>query len=194
MTTQLHPRLGLPEILPASVQLLMAHVGDPQRHSLLEMTASKPTLIAFLRHLGCVFCRQMLGDIRDARQFLEQSGLQIALVHMASDRQAELVFKLYGLDDLPRFSDPDRSLYEAFGLRRVTVRELLSADLFRRGLEACIHDRHFMGIPRGDPMQMPGVFVVDRGYIRAKFIHQHPWDRPDLRALAREALAAPVSV
>lgn len=190
MNTTIHPRVPLPETLPSSVQLLMAHIGDQHHRSLLEYTATKPTLIAFLRHLGCVFCRQMLGDLRDTRAWIAESGVQIGLVHMASDRQAELVFKLYGLDDVPRFSDPDRSLYQAFGLRRVTVRELLSANLFKRGLEACIHDRHAMGIPRGDPMQMPGVFIVDRNFIRARFVHQHPWDRPDFRALVREALGA----
>ncbi len=167
----------------------MAHVGDTAHRSLLDLTATHPTLVVFLRHLGCVFCRQMLGDLRDARAEIEQAGIKIALVHMASDRQAELVFKLYGLDDVSRFADPDRSLYEAFGLRRVTVRELLSADLFKRGLEACIHDRHAMGIPRGDPMQMPGVFIVDRGIVRARYVHQHPWDRPNFRALVAEASA-----
>lgn len=182
-------RFALPENLPGSVQLLMAHLGDAGKHSLLELTATHPTLVVFLRHLGCVFCRQMLGDLREHRAAIEKAGVKIALVHMASDRQAELVFRLYGLDDVARFSDPDRSLYEAFGLRRVTMRELLSADLWKRGLEACIHDRHAMGIPRGDPMQMPGVFVVDRGWIRARFVHSHPWDRPDFPALIAEARA-----
>lgn len=179
--------------LPASVQLLMAHVGDPTHRSLLDLTAAQPTLIVFLRHLGCVFCRQMLGDLRDQRAEIERAGVRMALVHMASDRQAELVFKLYGLDDVPRFSDPDRSLYVAFGLRRVTVRELISTDLLKRGLEACVHDRHAMGIPRGDPMQMPGVFIVDRGWVRARFVHAHPWDRPDFRALLDEARAIAVT-
>ena len=165
----------------------MAHIGDTGKHSLLEMTATQPTLVVFLRHLGCVFCRQMLGDLREQRADIEATGVRIALVHMASDRQAELVFRLYGLEDVARFSDPDRSLYEAFGLRRVTMRELLSTDLFKRGLEACIHNRHAMGIPRGDPMQMPGVFLVDRGWVRARFVHEHPWDRPDFRALLAEA-------
>ncbi len=172
----------------------MAHVGDATRHSLLERIATRPTVVVFLRHLGCVFCRQMLGDLRDRRQDIERAGMGIALVHMASDRQAELVFRLYGLEDVPRFSDPDRSLYAAFGLRRATVRELLSADLLKRGLEACVHDRHAMGIPRGDPMQMPGVFVVDRGWILTRFVHEHPWDRPDFRALLDEARSGAGSV
>ena len=154
----------------------MAHVGDAGKHSLLELTATHPTLVVFLRHLGCVFCRQMLGDLREHRAAIEKAGVKIALVHMASDRQAELVFRLYGLDDMARFSDPDRSLYEAFVLRRVTMSELLSADLWKRG-------------PRGDPMQMPGVFLVDRGWIRARFVHSHPWDRPDFPALLAEAQA-----
>ena len=171
----------------------MAHVGDPNHRSLLDLTATQPTLVVFLRHLGCVFCRQMLGDLRVQRAALEAAGVLIALVHMASDRQAELVFKLYGLDDLPRFSDPDRSLYTALGLRRVTVRELLSADLFKRGLEACVHDRHAMGIPRGDPMQMPGVFIIERGWVRARFVHAYPWDRPNFRALLDETRATDLS-
>ena len=86
----------------------MAHVGDPSRHSLLEMTATQPTIIVFLRHLGCVFCRQMLGDLRERRAEIESAGMRIALVHMASDRQAELVFRMYGLDDVARFSDAAR--------------------------------------------------------------------------------------
>lgn len=165
----------------------MAHTGDERHRSLLELAASQPTMIAFLRHLGCVFCRQMLGDIREHRAPIQRAGFAIALVHMASDRQAELVFKLYGLDDLPRFADPEKALYQAFGLRRVTVRELLSADLFKRGLEACVRDRHGMGIPRGDPMQMPGLFIVEKATLLARFVHQHPWDRPHLPALIEEA-------
>lgn len=190
MKTSYQPHIHLPDQLSGSVQLLMAHVGAPDHHSLLEVTATQPTLVVFLRHLGCVFCRQMLGDLREHRSRIEQAGMKIALVHMASDRQAELVFRLYGLEDVARFSDPDRSLYTAFGLRRLTVRELLSADLLKRGLEACVHDRHAMGIPRGDPMQMPGVFVVDRGWILARFVHEHPWDRPDFAALLNEAQKA----
>jgi len=97
---------------------------------------------------------------------------------MSTDRQAELVFRLYGLEDVDRYSDPHRSLYEAFGLRRVTMRELMSTQLFKRGFEACVHERHAMSVPRGDPMQMPGVFLVQGGTVLSSFVHEHPWDRP----------------
>lgn len=167
----------------------MAHVGDSNRHSLLGLVAEGPVLAVFLRHLGCVFCRQTLSDLRALRGELEAEGVRIALVHMASDRQAELVFRMYGLEDVARFSDPDRSLYQAMGLRRASMRELLSTELFKRGIEACVRDRHAMGIPRGDPMQMPGVFVLHRGLILASHVHQHPWDRPDYRTLVRAARA-----
>lgn len=177
----------LPKSVPDSVKLLMAHVGGSDRHSLLEMMAGGPLLMIFLRHLGCVFCRQALADLRAAKPHLDELGVRLALVHMASDRQAELIFRLYGLEGVPRFSDPDRSLYQAMGLRRASMRELMSTELFKRGLEACVQNRHAMGIPRGDPMQMPGVFVLHRGLILSSHVHQHPWDRPDYLALARAA-------
>lgn len=164
--------------LPASVEMLMAHVGGNQGQSLLDTVAQGPTLVVFLRHLGCVFCRQTLSDLREAMPTLAARGISVALVHMASDRQAELIFRLYGMENVPRFSDPDRSLYEAMGLRRVSMRELMSRELFKRGYEACVRERHAMSVPRGDPMQMPGVFLVDRGIIQAAFLHDHPWDRP----------------
>ena len=176
--------------LDDSINLLMAHVGGSQGQSMLEMTARGPTLMVFLRHLGCVFCRQTLSDLRAARPVLAARGISIALVHMASDRQAELIFRLYGMDDAPRFSDPDRALYKAFGLRRVTLRELASPQLFKRGFEACVRERHAMSVPRGDPLQMPGVFLVERGLVLASFIHDHPWDRPRYQDFASAVSSA----
>ena len=177
--------------IDAATKLAMADLVGNQGLTLAALTARGPTLVIFLRHLGCVFCRQTLSDLRAARPALDARGIQIALVHMASDRQAELVFRLYGLDDVARFADPERSLYHAFGLRRVTMRELMSTQLFKRGFEACIHERHIMNIPRGDPMQMPGVFLAERGYVLASFVHAHPWDRPRYEDFA--ATAATVS-
>lgn len=173
---KLHPE-PLREV-PESVKLLMAHMGGTHGQTLLSMAARGPTLMVFLRHLGCVFCRQTLSDLREAKPALAARGISIALIHMASDRQAELVFRLYGMEGEARFSDPDRSLYQAFGLRRVTMRELVSTQLFKKGFEACIRERHAMSVPRGDPMQMPGVFLVEGGTVLASFVHDHPWDRP----------------
>jgi peroxiredoxin len=175
--------------LPGSVEMLMAHVGGSQGQSLLDMVAQGPTLLVFLRHLGCVFCRQTLSDLREAMPALDARGIRVALVHMASDRQAELIFRLYGMDTVARFSDPDRSLYEAMGLRRVSMRELMSRELFKRGFEACVRERHAMSVPRGDPMQMPGIFLVERGIVLATFLHEHPWDRPCYKDFAGSDLA-----
>lgn len=179
----------LPKSLPDSVKLLMAHIGGTDLRSLLDLSARGPALVVFLRHLGCVFCRQTLTDLREARAELDRLDVRLALVHMASDRQAELVFRMYGLDDVARYSDPDRSLHQAMGLRRASMRELMSTEMFKQGLEACVRNRHAMGVPRGDPMQMPGAFVIDRGLVLASFVPEYPWERPDYVALARHAVA-----
>ncbi len=148
-----------------------------------------PLMLVFLRHLGCAFCRQTLADLRDAREVLDQAGLRIGLVHMASDRQADMTFGLYGVSDVPRFRDAEKSLYAAFGLRRARLRDMARLELVKAGYEACVRQQHPMGVPRGDPLQMPGVFVVDRGFVRAAMVPSQPWDRPSYRTLAVEWLS-----
>src|SRR5436190_5408253 len=81
--------------------------------TLAELSAVQPVLVVFLRHSGCAFCREALSDLQRERSKIEGSGTSIALVHMVSNDEAAVFFKPYGLDDVPRFSDPQRKLYEA---------------------------------------------------------------------------------
>lgn len=69
-------------------------------------------------------------------------------------------------------SDPEKRAYAQYGLNRGRAKELLlSPHLYARGLQAALHG-HFGGMPKGDPFQMPGVFVVDTlGCLQ--YVHRH---------------------
>ena len=152
--------------------------------TLAELSRRAPVLLVFLRHSGCTFCREALSDLRRDRAQIEARGATIAVVHMLPDARAKAFVADYDLGDIPRFSDPDKRLYNAFGLRRGTFGQLLGLKSWARGIKAGLVDGHGVGMIGGDPLQMPGAFLLHDGAIVAAFRHESAADRPDYTALA----------
>jgi peroxiredoxin len=153
--------------------------------NLADLTEQSPVLLVFLRHLGCAFCRETLGDIADRQEFLQERKIRPVLVHMAQAGNAENVFKKYGLENVLRISDPSQDLYRAFGLGRASFWQLLNPIVLGRMFMAAVVRGHGAGLPVGDPMQMPGVFLLHRGKIVMDFRHRTIADRPDYRSMAQ---------
>lgn len=146
--------------------------------TLYELSLERPRLLVFLRHIGCTFCREALADLRDASERLEQSGTSPVLVHMSDDADAGEFFARYGLDDVPRVSDPERRVYESFELQRGTFRQLFGPRVWWRGLRAGLAG-HGIGALAGDGFQMPGAFVIHDGNVVRVHRHESAADRPD---------------
>ena len=69
-------------------------------------------------------------------------------------------------------------LYRAFGLRRRALGDFfLTAKLWRRGWEA-FRKGHRVGLPVGDALRMPGVFLVHQGRVLRAFRHENVADVP----------------
>jgi peroxiredoxin len=158
-------------------------IASDDGQTLAELSAEHPVLTVFLRHSGCAFCREALSDLQRQRQQIESAGVSIALVHMINDDEAKRFFKLYGLDDVPRFSDPQRRLYEAFDLHRGTLWEVIGPSVIWRGIKAMFAG-HFAGRIRGDVAQLPGTFVLHRGQIVQAFRNKTSADRPEYAEMA----------
>jgi peroxiredoxin len=151
--------------------------------TLADLSRERPTLVVFLRHSGCTFCREAMADLRRQRDAIEREGVGIALVTMSDEPAARKAAAAYGLDDLPRVSDPERTLYRAFALGRGTINQLFGPRVFVRGVAATLRG-HFVGALDGDGFQMPGVFLVADGEIVEAFRHRLASDRPDYAAIA----------
>ena len=151
--------------------------------SLADLSRERPVLAVFLRHAGCTFCREALADVARQREAIEREGVQIALVHMGDEASAAEFFAEYGLGDLPRISDPDRTLYASLGLQRGRLRQLFGLKVWLRGIAASLKG-HRVGKLMGDGFQMPGVFLIDNGRVAKAFRHATAADRPDYTALA----------
>jgi len=173
-----HRRTLSPEI----VRMAMRRRTN-QGVTLDEMSALSPVLLVFLRHAGCTFCREALADLAAKRKEIEAQGARLALVHMGSEEQGAQFFKKYGLEKVPRVSDPDRALYRAFGLPRGSLGDLFGPKVWWRGFEAGILGRHGVGMLVGDGFQMPGVFLIFHGEVIRSYRHLSAADRPDYLAL-----------
>ncbi len=147
--------------------------------NLADLSQTRPLLVVFLRHSGCPFCREALAEIAEKRDTIQHAGVGIVLVHMYDDEFAANYFAKYGLDDLPRISDPECEVYRAFGLQRGSHRQVAGPRVWWRGMVATIFKRHGVGRMIGDVLQMPGAFMVHKGEIIRSFEYRTSADRPD---------------
>ncbi|TWT34554.1 redoxin domain-containing protein [Blastopirellula retiformator] len=157
-----------------------------------DLASDRPQLIVFLRHAGCTFCREAAQDLGAQRSEIEAAGCGIVLVHVGQEDDPEF-FSKYGLDDLPRISDPSCRLYRQFGLEIGTFSQLFGARVWARGIIAGIFGGHGLGLTRANSFQMPGIYLYHCGQILDGFQHEHASDRPLYTEFVRRNLA-PVDV
>jgi peroxiredoxin len=155
-----------------------------QGATLSVLSLMSPVLVVFLRHPGCTFCRESLGDIAASRPDIEAKGVRIVLVHHGDSGAFKALLIQHGLSGIDHIHDDDLSLYRAFGLGRGTIRQLAGLRVWLRGARAAILGGHGVGKVLGDALQMPGVFLLHKCRLVGSFRHRHAGDRPDYRAMA----------
>lgn len=159
--------------LPPEAETALSQSGQ----SLAALCQNKPTLTVFLRHLNCSFCRELLTILAKRRTEIEATGVQLALVHLGAEVDAAQVFACYGLEDLPRFANPQRGLYTAFGLKRGNLWEVLGWSVFVRRKVA---KEYGLGMPLGDVFQLAGAFVLFQGQIVQAYRTKNAAEQPSL--------------
>jgi len=147
--------------------------------TLAALSGASPVLLVFLRHAGCTFCREAIGDVARERGVIEATGVRIVLVHMGDSEAIEKLTERYGLGGVDRICDPDRKLYQAFGLKRGRLRQLFGPKVLWRALPEGVLSRHGIGRLTADSFQMPGLFLIDESGIVRRFRHRTAADRPD---------------
>ncbi len=158
--------------------------------TLAELSTDRPTLVVFLRHAGCTFCREALGDLSRCRRAIEAEGVRLAIVHMSEPLRATMRFEDHNLSDIHRYSDQECLLYRAFGLNRGTFAQLFGLRVLRRGFVAAVYRGCGIGLLEGDGFQLPGVVLLYRGHVLAEFRASSAADRPDYVGIAQRARAA----
>jgi hypothetical protein len=85
-------------------------------------------------------------------------------------------------------ADPDGMLFDAFGMRRGNLWEVLGPTVWWPGLRALLRG-HFPGRPTADTLRMPGALVVRGREILWRHRPRHAADHPDFGAASAVLLA-----
>lgn len=168
-----------------SYQQGLTRVRDEQGRALSDLFAKRKVLLVFVRHSGCTFCREALKQLQAIKPRLDQANTLLAVVHLGPPGDPDGFFKRYRLgDDVIRISNPECTLFRAFGLMRGRFRQLFGWRVWLRGFRSAILAGNGFGKLVGDGFQMPGAFLLDDGKIVAEHRHKNAADEPDYWQLA----------
>jgi peroxiredoxin len=96
--------------------------------------------------------------LRSEESRFRAAGARIVLVGMGTPAECN-AFKRRFKVPFPMISDPGRELYRLFNLGRMSPLRIMSPSLFAKGVSALSRGHH-LGVPQGDVLQLPGVFVI----------------------------------
>jgi len=143
------------------------------------------TLVVFLRHLGCIFCRECVTDLAADR--VRESLPPVLFVHPAGVAEGNAFFAKF--DPAARgISDPECRFYEGFGIGRGGLGQLFGPSVIVCGFRAT-RKGNGIGPMQGDPWRMPGFFLVRDGEIVWEHTVRHAGDHPDFDRLPEELAA-----
>ena len=159
---------------------------------LSSLWEDRPAAIVWLRHYGCIFCREQAAELGTIAAEAETLG-NLAIVSTGSVDHGRDFAKHQG-KGLRSLVDSDRSTYKVLAFKR-GGKSSLDPRIYLRGIQAAT--RGFMqGRTRGDAMQQGGVLVVAAGgqpvyFQRSEFAGDHARLEAILGAL-RQAAEIPV--
>lgn len=164
-----HPGALLPHIDLVSL--------DGRPTALQEHLGHRPTLVLAMRYYGCLPCQHYLLALHHRRQEFEDRGIDVVVVGVAADFQAQHLAVEYGIA-FPMLLDPEQHLYRALSIPRLRPLDFLRPATWRIYLPLFWHryvtrrvDGPRQGRIVGDPAQLPGMAIVDEDR-RLQWVHR----------------------
>lgn len=146
---------------------------------LSELWQRQPIVLVFVRHSGCTLCFDHAVVMREAYPEIQAAGAEVVLVTMA-DPAGLHAFKERWQLPFVCLADPGQEAYRAYQCPRGGLLDVAGPAMWGRAIKALF--RHGAGLVHGDPMQLPGSFVIDREGI-LRFVHRSrhsaDWAAPD---------------
>jgi hypothetical protein len=148
--------------------------------SLRDQIGDADTMLVFLRYFGCIFCREMVADIRAASE-ADANYPDVLFFYQGTPTEGR-AFLRRSWPEVRAIADPELAFYEDFGVEQGSFLQVLGprALLSTRRARAKGHD---FGERSGDPWRLPGVFVVRGDAILWTHRFAHQADHPDFGAV-----------
>jgi peroxiredoxin len=154
---------------------------DGSSEALSGLIVGRNTVLVFIRHFGCIFCREQVLRFKERLPDISGRGYDVLVIGQGAPEAAR-AFVEAAAAPFPVVVDPSLEAFRRAGLRRSIVGTLLDPRAWVRALGAIKHGRP--GRLLGDPWQNGGVFVLDRaGHERFRHISRYAGDHPRLEAV-----------
>ncbi len=112
-------------------------------------------VLVFLRHLGCVFCKEHVAQLRSL------TDINVVFVTLGTVEQTE-TFRKKMKSPHKFICDPEKKLHDLFNLQRGGLAaDFINPHVIARAISAMLKG-FFNGLPIGDASQLPGVFLVEK--------------------------------
>ncbi len=147
-------------------------------------------VVVFLRHFGCIFCREHAIRLRKHYEQFQERNLAVVAIGLGSPDDARGFAEWLKLP-YPVLAAPDTAIYADWGLGTITVAEMMRPAVFAAGLRA-LTQRATQGKNTGDSKQLPGSFIVSSGSIvEWSYPAKHPGDTAPIEQIliAADAIA-----
>jgi len=127
-----------------------------------------------------VFCRETVQDVRGASE--DPTFPSVLFFFQGSPEEGAAFFERFW-PEARAVSDPEKLFYDAFGIGRGRLGQLLGPRVIAAGLRAAFKG-NWIGRPVGDPRVMPGVLLVENDCVIWHHDFEHAGDHPDFKVLA----------
>jgi len=159
---------------------IVTTTGQP--YALQNAWQTSPVLLVFLRHFGCIFCRELLGKLEQHQVAIIEAGLKLVVIGLGDPDQAQQVCGQL-VPNAVCLSNKSGEAYTAYGFKTGSLMQLAGPQVMSSAVRAA-RAGYFQGETTGDISQLGGLFVVDQsGYIRLSFYSRYAGDQPDLTTI-----------
>lgn len=149
----------------------------------MELYEARPVALVFLRHLGCIFCKDQVASLRG------RNDLNLAFISISRPDEAQAFNAAYVVTH-PHLCDPEEDLYREFGLPNARISQVVNLGVMGRGLRASLagHRNRASG---HNAQRMGGTFVVrTNGEISWSRVSRHVGDYPSPDEIGAALLVA----
>ena len=153
-----------------------------KENTLFELSEKHSVLVVFLRHFGCVFCRQLLTVLSENYDYLVKNGVYPVLVYMVDHQTANVLLKPYHLTHAECISDSHMELYRSFGLSRGKLYQLFGLRVLWKTFYLGVVKGYGIGNFFGDVFQMSGIFLLEGKRVSKSFMPEYISDKVDIES------------
>ena len=167
--------LLLPGMAAPNIMVRNSH-GEPLELASLWSTSN--IVINFMRHFGCIFCREWLYKFERCVPALRADNI-LPLVLGIGDAEHALPVATQLAPSAVCLVSPETTAHKAFGITRGSLMQLAGPAVISSVVRAA-RSGQMQGQTTGDYTMLGGVFAVDMsGIVRYAFYGSHAGDHPE---------------